>query len=102
MRFHVPVDCCALVHEGELLTVAPDRSLEAPEEAASILLAHGIVPSQSCESGSAVPDVGLRDVETMSRSALLAALNAFGETPPSLSTGDLRRALRQVVHARRT
>ncbi len=102
MRYRLPNDCCAVVHEGTMLTAAADGSIEAAEEAAPALLAHGVEPwsAPTSPQPAAPPLPCLGEIETMSRGALADALTALGHKALSTSTEDMRRTLRRALVAR--
>jgi hypothetical protein len=94
MRFKVPPRCHAVTHGGVALAISPEGAIEAETEAATHLLAHGIVPWPETDRDAPL-------VPATARERLVTALEAAGVPGPYPKTPAAPRARPRGSRTRR-
>ena len=101
MKLLAPAGCASICHDGQIIVVEVDGTIEVTESIATALIPHGFVPCEAAARERETPEAGAAvDINALDRAGLFAFLRAHGR-PGSRRAKNraLRAAARQVLAA---
>jgi hypothetical protein len=98
MRLRSPFGCGSVSYLGENLIIGSDGTIDADDEAAGVLAAHGFVVMPEQAAVELTEDEGFGAIEKLNRSGLFSILRAKGVSVSLPITNEaLREAVRKAV-----